>query len=309
MLVAALAVVPAVGPAFAVTAAVEDDPAWMANFEARAQFFETSIGPVSGPIQKMVTLSGVWPGGGFAVMPATRVDPKAHLYVTVGLSNPDMPAKTRLVGVAGGAGPAGATGASGGAGAANPAGSAPDRATRDRPGRERPAADPPAADAGATAPPAADPPRGELGLATEPTAVEQATVAADPGAAGYGYELAVLAEADEKWPLAFLQWAVDAEIVNDVGLLEQVKAKGSTTIENVRIGTARPVHVVIAPARPPLPAGADLPSGHMILLVATAITTEEVRWSAAHGSAGLVDKLDAAGIGQRSVLDRRAVAP
>lgn len=33
-----------------------------------------------------------------------------------------------------------------------------------------------------------------------------------PGAAGYGYEIFVVTTRDQQWPLAFLQWAVSAEI-------------------------------------------------------------------------------------------------
>ena len=242
-----LAILPGAGLSTATAADAEQDPQWQANAAARARFFEESVGPLPEQMQKMVTMTGVWPGGGFYVIPATKFDPKTTLYTTFGLSNTDMPAKTRLV-------------------EANRA-----------PGEKQ--------------------------------AVEAPTAEAKAEAAGYGYELAVLADPDAKWPLGFLQWAADAEIVNDVGLLKQVQAQGSLIIENVRVGTAKPLHVLVAAARPPLPAGAELPAGQMSLLIATAITAEEMRWSRANSGTALLDKLAEAGIGQRSDLDRSSVVP
>lgn len=256
----------------AMAAEGEREPGWQANYDARAAFLAANVGPLPEHLQKMVTLTGVWPGGGFFVIPAQRLDSKAWLYTTFGLSNPDMPAKTRLVEA--------------------PAG--PDVKPTEEGQRAEAIVDDPT---GAATP--------DRQAALEPPS----DAVAAPNLAGYGYELAVLADPDEKWPLGFLQWAVDAEIVNDVGLLRQVEAEGGLTIETVRVGPARPIHVVVAKARPPLPPGADLPAGRMTLLIATAITTEEMRWSMEHGSAALVDKLVAAGVGQHSSLDRRSVVP
>lgn len=245
-LVGWLALLLAAGLTTALAAGVEQDPAWKANAEARARFFEETVGPLPASMQKMVTMTGVWPDGGFYVIPATKLDPKSSLSTTFGLSNTDMPARTRLV-----------------------------EANNAAPG--------------------------------ETHAVEAPTVEAKAEVAGYGYELAVLADSDAKWPLGFLQWAADAEIVNNVGLLKQVQAEGNLVIENVRVGTARPLHVLVAAARPPLPAGTDLPAGRMSLLIATAITADELRWSRANGGTALLDKLGEAGVGQHSDLDRASV--
>lgn len=255
------------------------DAQWQANYDARASFFVDAVGPLPPQIQKMVTLTGVWPGGGFFVIPAAKLDPAANLYTTFGLTNPDMPAKTRLQGATPRPDAMKSTEEAGAASAAN----------------GEPYGSPPAS----TVEPFGSPPASTV----EP----QAVATASPEVAGYGYELAVLAHAEEKWPIGFLQWAVDAEIVNDVGFLRQVEEKGGLTIENVRIGAAKPLHVVIARARSPLPAGADLPAGRMTLLIATAITAEELRWSREHGSAALLEKLVEGGVGQRSALDRPAV--
>jgi hypothetical protein len=46
-----------------------------------------------------------------------------------------------------------------------------------------------------------------------------------PGAAGYGYELMVIAPKGVDWPLMVLQWAVNEELVNDIGLLEKVDCR------------------------------------------------------------------------------------
>lgn len=127
------------------------------------------------------------------------------------------------------------------------------------------------------------------------------------GAAGYGYELLVLAREQAEWPLWILQWTANAEILNDAGILERVNQYAGLTIEGVQIGENESVNLLIAKARKPLPTGASLPNGSMDLLIATVITDEEMRWSMEHGREALLDKLVAAGVGQFSVRDRASV--
>ncbi len=127
------------------------------------------------------------------------------------------------------------------------------------------------------------------------------------GLAGYGYELMVVARENAEWPLWILQWAVNAELLNDVGFLDRVDQYDGLTIEDVRVGEDDHVDLLIARARPPLPVGSDLPNGGMALLVATAVTRAEMQWSMQHGRAALLDRLLAAGVGQTSVRDRASV--
>jgi hypothetical protein len=47
------------------------------------------------------------------------------------------------------------------------------------------------------------------------------------GRAGYGYEMVMLTRENAAWPLYYLQWAVNAEIGNDAGLLERVRSVAS----------------------------------------------------------------------------------
>src|ERR1700730_783152 len=53
-------------------------------------------------------------------------------------------------------------------------------------------------------------------------------------AAGYGYEICVVAEPNQQWPLNFLQWAVGAEILKDAGLLARVEQYGGGTFRRCR---------------------------------------------------------------------------
>jgi len=127
---------------------------------------------------------------------------------------------------------------------------------------------------------------------------------APSGAAGYGYELLVLARENEQWPLWILQWAANAEILNDAGILERVNKYGGLTIDGVRSGENKSVNLLIAKAREPLPTATALPNGKMELLIATVITEAEMRWSIEHGCEALLDLLIKSGAGQFSLLDR-----
>ena len=128
-----------------------------------------------------------------------------------------------------------------------------------------------------------------------------------PGASGYGYELFVVAAPGQGWPLNLLQWAVNAEIIHDVGLLARVDKYDGLTVERVGVGPGLSVNVLIARARPPLPTGTNLVEGRMDVLVATTITDDEMQWSMKNGRAALLDKLRDAGVGQVSVLERDSV--
>jgi hypothetical protein len=128
-----------------------------------------------------------------------------------------------------------------------------------------------------------------------------------PGAAGYGYEILMVAQSGLQWPVNFLQWAVNAEIGNDVGFLARVEKYQGLTVEQIEVGPGGPINVLIAKARAPLPVGTQLPNGRMELLVATTITDEEMRWSMKNSRGALLQKLQAAGIDQISILGRPGV--
>ena len=128
-----------------------------------------------------------------------------------------------------------------------------------------------------------------------------------PGAAGYGYEIFLVAQSDQQWPLGLLQWIVNAEIGKDVGLLGRVEKYDGLTIDKVDVGPGGPVNVLIAKAKAPLPTGAQLPGGKMELLVATTITDEEMQWAMNNGRGALLQKLQDAGVGQISTPGRSSI--
>jgi len=64
---------------------------WNQVYDARCAHFERTIGPLPNDILKMMTMTGIWPGGGLFVIPADRVGPDIWAYTTFGLTNPDMP--------------------------------------------------------------------------------------------------------------------------------------------------------------------------------------------------------------------------
>ena len=127
------------------------------------------------------------------------------------------------------------------------------------------------------------------------------------GAAGYGSEIFIVTARNQQWPLAFLQWAVNAEIGNDAGLLSRVEKYDGLTVEQIGIGGGHSINVLIAKAQSPLPTGTTLPAGKMDLLVAVTITDEEMQWSMKNGRRALLTKLHEAGVGQLSTPGRPSV--
>ena len=128
-----------------------------------------------------------------------------------------------------------------------------------------------------------------------------------PGAAGYGYEFALVVRDSVQWPLWVLQWAANAELLHDAGILARVDKHDGLTVQDIEIDDGRSVNLLIARSRAPLPSGTDLPNGRLDLLVATVITAEEMHWSIQNGRLALLDKLMASGVGQVSVLGRKSV--
>lgn len=127
------------------------------------------------------------------------------------------------------------------------------------------------------------------------------------GFAGYGYEILMVAQSNQQWPLNFLQWAVNAEIGHDAGLLDRVEKYDGLTVEQIQVGPGQMVNVLIAKAQAALPVGTPLPAGRMEILVATTITAQEMTWSQSNGRGALLKKLQDAGVGQISVPNRKSV--
>ena len=72
-------------------AGTSEDKAWEATYDARQEYFETTVGPLPDDILKMLNMTGVWPGGGLFVIPADRLGKDLALYTTFGFTNTDMP--------------------------------------------------------------------------------------------------------------------------------------------------------------------------------------------------------------------------
>jgi len=132
---------------------------------------------------------------------------------------------------------------------------------------------------------------------------------APEGAAGYGFELMVVARENAEWPLWILQWAANAEILNDVGFLNRVEKHHGLTVAEIRSGPKADdsVNLLISKAQAPLPQGTRLPNGQMEILVATVITDDEMNWSLENGRDALLQKLQATDFGQISTRRRPSV--
>jgi hypothetical protein len=127
------------------------------------------------------------------------------------------------------------------------------------------------------------------------------------GSAGYGYEMLLIAKENAEWPLWFMQWSVNAEILNDAGILDRVEKYQGLTIQDIQVGENESVNVLIAKAQHPLPTGSNLPNGKMTLLIATVITEDEMQWSMKYGREALLAKLIESGVGQVSDRNRKSV--
>lgn len=151
---------------------------------------------------------------------------------------------------------------------------------------------------------------GQRASSARTTLTRKEPAASRPGAAGYGYELIVIARpADESWALNLLQWAVTMELKDDIDLLGRVEKYDGLTAERIGVGKGQMVNVLIAKASPPLPQAAQLPAGRMELLVATTITEDEMKWALKHGRGALLKRLLASGVGQVSDRGRPGVVP
>jgi hypothetical protein len=127
------------------------------------------------------------------------------------------------------------------------------------------------------------------------------------GSAGYGYEMLLIAKEKAEWPLWFMQWSANAEILNDAGILDRVEKYQGLTVQDIQVGENESVNVLIAKAQHPLPTGINLPNGKMDLLVATVITDDEMQWSMENGREALLAKLIESGVGQVSDRNRKSV--
>ncbi len=141
------------------------------------------------------------------------------------------------------------------------------------------------------------------------TLAHRTPAVAPAGAAGYGYEFIVVSRDNAEWPLWILQWACNAEILNDAGFLARIDKYHGMTVEQVQVGRqpGDMVNLLITRARAPLPTGTTLPNGRMDIVVATVITEDEMQWSMQNGREALLEKLQAAGVGQVSNRTRRSV--
>lgn len=124
---------------------------------------------------------------------------------------------------------------------------------------------------------------------------------------GFGYEILVISEEDADWPLALLQWAINAEFSHRIGLLDQVEQYQGVSVGDVAIGDGSDVDLLIQKAQAPLPASLHLPNGEIPLLVMTTITKPELDWSLQYGRDALLQQLLASPVGQTSTLSRASV--
>ena len=225
---------------------------WQETYDARQKYFESTVGPLPNDILKMMNTSGVWPGGGLYVIPATKVGSGMAIYTTFGFTNPDMPTAVRMTDYK--------------------LSSEGNRATK-----------------------------AEGRLEAKQPAPKRL------GAAGYGYEIIVVAPAGLDWPINLLQWAVNAELTHDVGFLDRVEKYRGLTVEQINVGASEPLNILVSKALPPLPVGTQLPAGKMEILVITTITSAEMQWSMKNGRDNLLQRLHEAGVGQVSKVGRESV--
>lgn len=124
-----------------------------------------------------------------------------------------------------------------------------------------------------------------------------------PGLAGFGYELLVMTEQPELWPFTFLEWALCKQLFEDVNFLALVDELGGVIIESVPCGDKGNLHFILCEPRF-CESESKLRNGSLTLLLATRITDAELGYAKQFGVESLVDKLEAAGVGQASDVRR-----
>lgn len=217
---------------------------WDQVYTAREAVYVEYFGTIDGDVQKLMNLTGVWPGGCLVQIDAAR----HQLWVSssFGLTNPDMPARARTEQVA---------------------------IEEDSQGRAT---------------------KYSIRLVGRPPRAVPA------GWAGYGYEILLLTSEKEHWPVGFLNWAVQAEILNDMDLRRRVNKYGAMTVEDVSIGEGSSGDFLIAPIEQFAPTSVALPNGSMELLVATLITRPQMQYGMEKGGLALLAELNRTGHGQIS---------
>jgi len=230
----------------------ENEALWNAVYEARYQCVENKLGELPPDILKIMHLSGTWPGGGLYKFNAAKLSDDLWVYMTFGLTNPDMPTSfcPKEIEV-----------------------------------------------------------ENENGLPsrTQFTLEKKKEVPSYPDRCGYGYELMVVTRGEEEWPLWFLQWAVEAELMNDVDILGRVENYNGLTVEDINVGDNGAINVLFQKAQNPFPCKLSLPTGQPSLIIATSITDDEMLWSRNYGRDKLFEKLGTSGVGQISDINRASI--
>ncbi|MEO1394971.1 MAG: hypothetical protein AAFV90_18875 [Cyanobacteria bacterium J06634_5] len=128
-----------------------------------------------------------------------------------------------------------------------------------------------------------------------------------PGRPGYGYEMLVVTQGPADWPLVFLQWAVDTELLYDADILGRVEQYGGLTTEDIAVGQGDYVNVLISKAASPIPSAMTLSNGEATVLIATVITDDEMVWSMSNSREALAAHLQNSELGQISQLNRQSL--
>jgi hypothetical protein len=207
---------------------------WDIVYAAREKLFAKYFGPITGDVQKLMNLTGTWPGG--CLVQIQSIALQCWVTSSFGLTNSDMPATT-----------------------------CPQQYRAEEPG----------------------------GQVTQHsmTIVSRPPRAVPAGLAGYGYEMLVLTRRQERWPLMFLNWAVQMEILRDVDFLDRVHQYGGVTVQDIAIGDGVMADFLVAPIQDPTPSKVDLPNGSMAFLVATRITREQMEFGRKQGGRALLQQI------------------
>jgi tetratricopeptide (TPR) repeat protein len=146
-----------------------------------------------------------------------------------------------------------------------------------------------------------------INITATQTVKERDPLILPPELAGYGYEILLLTDCEEIWPIYFLNMVVPCEILHDIELLRQVRKFEGLTIEAANIYGVGELHFLVMPATGRLPSKLELPNGEMHLLIATRITRAEMEYGNKYGRRALLEQLTKAGLGQMSIVDRPSI--
>ena len=128
-----------------------------------------------------------------------------------------------------------------------------------------------------------------------------------PEQAGFGYEVAVIANSSDNRATGVLTWIVEGELNHDGDYFGLLQRYGGLTVQDMGLFDGSKSDFLFYKAMDPIPSSVQLSSGLMQLVIATNITRRERDFAKEQGCSELVKRLMEAGVRQVTDFNRPSV--